>query len=337
MLLPDYNFFAVPAMVRRAGLRPAFVDVTSPHGEMCPDAAARAVTPRTRAVLLGHYFGRPNDLPAWRAFADARGLTLLEDCAHAFGASMGGRSVGRWGAGGAFSLSLTKGLTGVMGGVVVSDDDAMGAWLQGCERESVQVPRREVAAAIASALGGKVLFGRVSYPAALRPLQGLAGALGVDLYERLMAERPLDCDPPAVPTDAALPSPCADLARAHLPRALADIDRQRAVARRVLTARPWRRFEAPAWEDDRRATGLNLVLRAPDRAALRAFLWRRGFDTRADYLTSSTGDAGRFPTSARIAREGLYLPTRALRGDDDAARLVDALAAWDDRAPTGPR
>lgn len=332
VLLPDYNFFAVPAMVRRAGLRPVFVDVTSPHGEMRLDAAARAVTPRTRAVLLGHYFGRPNDLPAWRAFADARGLALLEDCAHAFGAVMGGRSVGRWGAGGAFSLSLTKGLTGVMGGVTVTDDDAMGAWLRDAEREGVVVPRREVVGAIASALGGKVLFGRVSYPALLRPLQGLAASRDVDLYERLMAERPLDCDPPAVPTDAAMPAPCAALARSHLPRALADVDRQRDVARRVLTARAWRRFEAPAREDDRRATGLNLALRSPDRDALRAFLWRRGFDTRADYLTSSTGDAGRFPTSARLVREGLYLPTRPLRGDGDVARLVDALAAWDDGA-----
>ncbi len=333
VLLPDYNFFAVPAMVRRAGLRPVFVDVTAPHGEMCLEAAARALTPRTCAVLLGHFFGRPNDLRAWRAFADARGLSLLEDCAHAFGASVDGRSVGRWGAGGAFSLSLTKGLTGVMGGVVVTDDDAMGAWLRAEEREAVAVPRREVTAAILSALGGKALFGAVSYPVALRPLQGLAGALGVDLYERLMAERPMGCDPPAVATDAAMPAACAALARSHLPRALADIERQREVARRVIGARPWRRFEAPAWEEDRRATFLNVVLRAPDPAALRASLWRRGFDTRADYLTSSTGDAGRFPVSVRLAREGVFLPVRALRGDGDAGRMIDALAAWDDGAP----
>ncbi|MFM7296935.1 MAG: DegT/DnrJ/EryC1/StrS family aminotransferase, partial [Planctomycetota bacterium] len=212
VLLPDYNFFAVPAMVRRAGLRPVFVDVTSPHGEMSLEHAVRAVTPRTRAVLLGHYFGRPNDLPAWHAFAAAHGLTLLEDCAHAFGASIAARSVGRWGAGGAFSLSLTKGLTGVMGGAVVSDDDAMGEWLRDAEHLA-PLPRREVVSALASALGGKALFGQASYPAIFRPLQGLAAVHGLDLYERLMAERPLDCDPPAVATPAALPAACAALAR----------------------------------------------------------------------------------------------------------------------------
>ncbi len=78
----------------RAGLRPAFVDVRGPHGEMCPALAAAALSPRTRAVLLGHFFGRPNDLPRWRAFADAHGLALLEDAAHAFGAFVGGRSRG---------------------------------------------------------------------------------------------------------------------------------------------------------------------------------------------------------------------------------------------------
>jgi hypothetical protein len=333
VLLPDYNFFAVPAMVRRAGLRPVFVDVTSPHGEMCIDAAARALTPRTRCLLLGHFFGRPNDLPAWRDFAEAHHLTLVEDCAHAFGASIDGRPVGRWGAGGAFSLSLTKGLTGVMGGVVITDDDAMGAWLHAAERRGVSVPRREVAGAILSALGGKVLFGARSYPWALRAAQGLAASRDVDLYERLMAERPMDCDPPAVPTDAAMPGVCASLARSHLPRALADIDRQRSIARRVIEARPWRRFEAPTWEHDRRATFLNLVVRAPDPAALRADLWRRGFDTRADYLTSSTGDARAFPVSVRLAREGVFLPVRALRGEADVAHLIAALAAWDEGAP----
>jgi dTDP-4-amino-4,6-dideoxygalactose transaminase len=331
VLLPDYNFFAVPAMVRRAGLRPVFVDVTSPHGEMSLEHAVRAVTPRTRAVLLGHYFGRPNDLPAWHAFAVAHGLTLLEDCAHAFGASIAARSVGRWGAGGAFSLSLTKGLTGVMGGAVVSDDDAMGEWLRDAEHAD-PLPRREVVRAIASALGGKALFGQASYPAIFRPLQGLAAVHGVDLYERLMAERPLDCDPPAVATPAALPAACAALARTHLPRALTDVARQRQVARRVLTARAWRRFSAPTWEDDRLATGLNLVLRSPERAALRDFLWRQGFDTRADYLTSSTRDPTRFPVSVQLVREGLYLPTRSLRHDDDATRLIHALTAWDDGA-----
>lgn len=329
VILPDYNFFAVPAMVRRAGLRPVFVDVTAPAGEPSLDVAARAVTPRTRALLLGHFFGRPCDLRAWRDFAAARGLWIIEDCAHAYGASVDGRSVGRWGLGGAFSLSLTKGLTGVMGGAVVTDDPEMGAWLRGCEREAPALPRAEVVRSVLSALGGTILFDDAIYPIALQPLQRALDGVGVDLYERLMAERPMRCDPPAVATDAAMPSPCADLARGHLARARRDIEAQRARARAVISAGPWRRFRAPDWEGDRAATYLNLVLRAPEARALRRALLRRGIDTRGDYLSSSTGDTRAFPESARLVREGVYLPVRALRGDADLARLIDALRAFD--------
>lgn len=328
VLLPDYNFFAVPAMVRRAGLRPVFVDVRGPHGEMCPALAADALTPRTRALMLGHFFGRPNDLPRWRAFADAHGLALLEDAAHAFGARMGGRSVGRWGLGGAFSLSLTKGLTGVMGGAVITDDDDVAAWLRAQEVESPTPPRAAVLRALLSALGGTAMFGDTLYPLALQRVQRAAGG---DLYESLMREQPLPLDPPAVPDYAALPSACAALARAHLPRALRDIDRQRLRARAVIEAGPWRRFVAPSWEDDREATFVNLVLRADDPDGLRRALLRAGFDTRGDYLSSSTGDAARYPESVRLARRGVYLPVRALRGDDELARMIDALRGYDVR------
>ncbi|MFO0626009.1 MAG: DegT/DnrJ/EryC1/StrS family aminotransferase [Polyangiales bacterium] len=329
VLLPDYNFFAVPAMVRRAGLRPVFVDVRGPHGEMDPSAAAAALTPRTALVLLGHFFGRPNDLPRWRAFADAHGLALLEDAAHAFGAHTQGRAVGRWGLGGAFSLSLTKGLTGVMGGAVVTDDDDAAAWLRSHERASPTPPRAEVLRALLSALGGTAMFGDTLYPLVLQRVQRVTRG---DFYESLMREKPLPLDPPAVPTYAALPSACAALARAHLPRALADIDRQRDCARAVIDAGPWRRFTAPTWDDDRHATFVNLVLRADDPAGLRRALLRAGFDTRADYLTSSTGDAARYPESVRLARSGVYLPVRALRDDAARARMLDALRRYDARA-----
>ncbi len=88
---------------------------------------------------------------------------------------------------------------------------------------------------------------------------------------------------------------------------------------------------APTWEDDRDATFVNLVLRADDPDGLRRSLLRAGFDTRGDYLSSSTGDATRYPESVRLARCGVYLPVRALRGDGDLARMIDALRAYDAR------
>ena len=329
VLLPDYNFFAVPEMVRRAGLVPVFLDVRGPHGEPDVASASRAITPRTASVLLGHYFGRPNDLRRWRAFADVHALDLYEDCAHAFGASVDGRSVGRWGRGGFFSLSLTKGLTGVMGGAVVTDDDAVAADVASLGPSLGAVPRGEVARALLSALGGHALLDRGSYGVLVRVPHTALAHRGVDLLDRVMTERPPPAPPYAWPTLAEIPGAAARLAREHLPRALADVDRQRALAGRVMQAGPWCRVEMSPWEEDRRATGLNLVARARDAAGLRRFLLRRGIDARSDYLTSSTGDASRFPESARLVREGVLLPSRALRDTHDADRLIDALRAWE--------
>lgn len=333
VLLPDYNFFAVPEMVRGAGLTPVFVDVEGPHGEPTPEAVARAITPRTRALLLGHYFGRPNDLRAWSAFARDHAIALYEDCAHAFGASVDGRSVGRWGRGGSFSLSLTKGLTGVMGGVVITDDDEAAAAVQALTPSLGAVPRDELARSLLSALGGTVLFGRATYPALLRAPHARLVGRRVDLLDRVMTERPAPTEPRAWPTLARLPAPCARLAREHLARVGADVDRQRALARRVLDAGPWPRVGLGAWEDDRHATFLNLVARVDDPWAFRRHLLRHGHDARSDYLTSSTGDAARFPVSHCLARRGVFLPVRALRDEADADRLVGALRAWERAVP----
>ena len=327
VLLPDYNFFAVPEMLRRAGLTPVFVDVTSPHGEADLTAAERALTPRSRAVLLGHYFGRPNDLRAWRGFTERRGLELYEDCAHAFGASVDGRAAGLWGRGGFYSLSLTKGLTGVMGGAAFTDDAEVAMTLSSFARSLDELPRAEVARSIASALGGHALLARGAPPLHRAHAALLRG--GMDPLDAAMTE-PRPARPPyAWPTRAEIPGACAWLALRHLPRAIADIDRQRALARRVVEARPWSRVTLPRWETDRRATGLNLVARVADPWGLRRHLRARGIDARSDYLSSSSGDAERFPASVRLAREGVLLPLRSMRDEADADRLVEALDAWE--------
>ena len=71
------------------------------------------------------YGGHPGEIAALRALADARGLTLLEDAAHAIGARHAGRHLGTFGAAGAFSFFSNKNLAVGEGGAVVTDDDAL--------------------------------------------------------------------------------------------------------------------------------------------------------------------------------------------------------------------
>lgn len=114
-------------VVLHAGARPVFVDVEP--GTLNLDAArvAAAVGPRTRAILPVHFAGQPCDEEALREIAAAHGLALIEDAAHALGASYKGRPIGSIGDATMFSFHPAKNLTTGEGGALVTDSDAIAA------------------------------------------------------------------------------------------------------------------------------------------------------------------------------------------------------------------
>jgi dTDP-4-amino-4,6-dideoxygalactose transaminase len=112
--------------VLQAGARPVFVDVDPRTLNLDPEAAARAVTPRTRAIVPVHLYGHPADMGPILALAHERGLAVLEDACQAHGARYEGRPVGTL-AGergiGALSFYPTKnlGALGDGGAILVND------------------------------------------------------------------------------------------------------------------------------------------------------------------------------------------------------------------------
>ena len=112
--------------VLQAGARPVFVDVDPRTLNLDPEAAARAVSPRTRAIVPVHLYGHPADMGPILALARERGLAVLEDACQAHGALYDGRPVGTL-AGeqgiGALSFYPTKnlGALGDGGAILVND------------------------------------------------------------------------------------------------------------------------------------------------------------------------------------------------------------------------
>jgi dTDP-4-amino-4,6-dideoxygalactose transaminase/predicted dehydrogenase len=98
---------------------PVFADVDPVTGNMTPDTIAAKITPRTRAIILVHLFGRPADIAGVAAVAAARGIALIEDCAQAHFAEYGGRKVGTFGDFGCFSLQQSKQITCGDGGLTL--------------------------------------------------------------------------------------------------------------------------------------------------------------------------------------------------------------------------
>ena len=96
--------------IRRAGATPVFVDVESERLTMDPAQLEAARTARTKAIVPVHLYGRMADVERILAFAKANGLLLVEDCAQAHGAALGGRPAGSFGDAAAWSFYPTKNL-----------------------------------------------------------------------------------------------------------------------------------------------------------------------------------------------------------------------------------
>ncbi len=125
VIVPTLTFVATANAVTYTGATPVFVDSEPRTWNLDPEAAARAVTPRTRAIIAVHLYGHPADMDPLRALANEHGLTLIEDAAEAHGARYKGRRAGSLSDVAIFSFMGNKIITTGEGGMVLTDDDAL--------------------------------------------------------------------------------------------------------------------------------------------------------------------------------------------------------------------
>lgn len=123
VIVPTYTFTASAEVVRYLGARPVLVDVNADDLNISVDAVAAAVTNRTRAIVGVDLGGQPCDWDGLRAFAQPRGIVLVDDAAHALPSTLNGRSVGQWADLTAFSFYATKTLTTGEGGMLVTANE----------------------------------------------------------------------------------------------------------------------------------------------------------------------------------------------------------------------
>ena len=125
VITPTFSFFATAGTVSRLGATPVFVDIDPITFNVDPDAIARAVTARTRAILPVHLYGLCADMDAIMAVAAQAGVPVIEDAAQAIGARVGSRQAGSIGLAGCFSFFPSKNL-GAFGdaGLITTQDVA---------------------------------------------------------------------------------------------------------------------------------------------------------------------------------------------------------------------
>lgn len=127
VITTPFTFFATAEAIEQVGARPVFCDVSIDFN-IDVTALEKLLTPKTRAILPVHLYGRPADMTSIAQFAKKHGLVIVEDCAQSFGATIDGKQTGTFGNAGAFSFfpSKTLGAFGD-GGCIATNDDAVAA------------------------------------------------------------------------------------------------------------------------------------------------------------------------------------------------------------------
>ncbi|WIG60118.1 MAG: UDP-4-amino-4-deoxy-L-arabinose--oxoglutarate aminotransferase [Ktedonobacterales bacterium] len=119
------SFIATGEAISAVGAIPIFVDVNEATSTLDPTLLEAKITPRTKAIIPVHLYGRPADMPAILAIAEPRGIPVIEDASQAHGAEIDGQRVGSFGTLATFSFYFSKnlGAYGEAGAVTTNDPD----------------------------------------------------------------------------------------------------------------------------------------------------------------------------------------------------------------------
>jgi dTDP-4-amino-4,6-dideoxygalactose transaminase len=129
VIVSPRSFVASASCVRLAGATPVFADVDPDSGNITPASVRQVLTDRTRAVIPVHLSGWPADVPGIAEAVRGRDIKVIEDCAQAHGAEIGGESVGTFGDAAAWSFCQDKIIsTAGEGGLLTIRDEETARW-----------------------------------------------------------------------------------------------------------------------------------------------------------------------------------------------------------------
>lgn len=122
----SHTAVATIAAIEMSGAIALLVDIDPQTYTLDAERLERAITARTKAIIIVHLYGAAAHLEAILSIADKHNLKVIEDCAQAHGALYQNRRVGAWGHIAAFSFYPTKNLGAIGdGGIILTDDETL--------------------------------------------------------------------------------------------------------------------------------------------------------------------------------------------------------------------
>lgn len=299
VVCPSLSFIATANALVHAGATPVFADIDERTFNVTAATVERALTPRTRAILVVHQIGMPADLDELAALARRRNLILLEDAACAIGSSYRGARIGKpFGAAVAFSFHPRKVLTTGEGGMITTDDAALAERLRRLRHHGMTVTDLDRHRAQGRYL--RESYVEVGWNYRMTDMQAAVGLV-------------------------------------QLGRLPGFLERRRQIAGRYATAlASLPRVTPPHEPADRQSNFQSYMVRLDGigrggRDALVDALLARGVTTRPGIMAAHREPpyqerAWSLPITERITDETLLLPCYHQLADDDVDRVVDALA-----------
>jgi perosamine synthetase len=123
VIIPSLTFVATAAAVVHCGATPVFVDSEELYGTICTSSVEKAITKKTKAIIVVHLYGHPAEMDIINSIAEKNSLFVIEDAAEAHGAKYKSRLVGGIGNIGTFSFYGNKIITTGEGGMITTNDE----------------------------------------------------------------------------------------------------------------------------------------------------------------------------------------------------------------------
>ncbi|MDF2566856.1 MAG: aminotransferase [Oscillospiraceae bacterium] len=125
VIVTDFSWVATAYSIAYTGAKCVFVDIEPNTWTIDPDAILKAITPKTKAIMLVHSFGQPADMERIMKIADEHNLYVIEDAAPAIGSRFNGKKVGGFGDFACFSFQGAKMTVCGEGGMLLTDNEEL--------------------------------------------------------------------------------------------------------------------------------------------------------------------------------------------------------------------
>ncbi len=122
VIIQAFTCIAVPEPIIWTGATPIYADIAEGTYSIDPEDVTKKITPRTKVIILQHTFGIPGPIQEIIAIAKEHNIIVIEDCAHALGATLDGKALGTFGDAAILSFGRDKCVSSVFGGAVLTKD-----------------------------------------------------------------------------------------------------------------------------------------------------------------------------------------------------------------------